>query len=413
MLEQLQTPDLLNEADVVAETQKELNTLKEEVLENEPKKVDLKEKPIHLWYKEIYKEKKFSINLPNPYSAQWRILRCMRWKSMTDAVEDKYNIPRWLLLAMMAQEGMGDPTMPNLSWDWWLWLIHIQWVNAENFWLKTLPRYNEWVKDLKHWEEIDNVLKETHDVKKLIKYDDRFHPLMGLDCSARFLKDVYNRTDAWPDRRINALKKYSGRSTLDEYVRPVVKYWLLVNEYTWDSLPNFTTSTNKEIQKMRDAKQVTISWVTVPLDIVKTSSKKLTVTLDWKKSNYENYLDYFNEEEAINYWLNDYKKLWEEPTIFTKSEAIATVSPKKLWEKDPTRKKTENLQYLNKSKDKEWFVYKYTIPSDITSVLDLTKLFSIFAWTTFQVTDEKWDELKRPNIPSKKWEYFYIKEKIV
>lgn len=413
MLEQLQTPDILSEANIIAETKKELGLLKQEIIENDPKKIDLKKKPINLWYKEINKEKKITINLPDAYSAQWRILRCMRWKSMTDAVEDKYDIPRWLLLAMMAQEGMGDPTMPNLGWDWWLWLIHIQGKNAADYWLKTLPRYNEGMRDLKHGEEINKAKKENgDDVKKLIKVDDRFHPLMGLDCSARFLKDVYNRTDAWPDRRINALKKYSGRPTLNEYVRPVVKYWLLVNEYTWDSLPNFTTSTNKEIQKMRDAKQITLSWVTVPLDIVKTSSEKLSITLDWKPASYEQYLSYFNQQ-AVNYWLNDYKKLSEESNVFTKPEALATVSPKKLWEKDPTRKETKDLKYLNKSKDKEWFVYKYTIPSDITSVLDLTTLFSVFAWTTFQVTNETWDELKRPNIPSKKWEHFYIKEKIV
>lgn len=197
-----------NEATVFFDTKKELSSLKNEIIENNPeKKIDLKKNPINLWYKETHTEKKIAINLPNEYSAQWRILRCMRWKSMTDIVEDKYNIPRWLLLAMMAQEGMWDPTMPNLWWDWGLGLIHIQGKNAEEFWLKTLPRYNEWMKDTKHWAEIVKAKKDNgNDVKKLIKVDDRFHPLMSIDCSARFLKDIYNRTDAWADRRINALK---------------------------------------------------------------------------------------------------------------------------------------------------------------------------------------------------------------
>lgn len=41
-------------------------------------------------------------------------MRCLRRKKLTDAAEEKYGIPSNLLLAMMAQEGMGDPTLPNI-----------------------------------------------------------------------------------------------------------------------------------------------------------------------------------------------------------------------------------------------------------------------------------------------------------
>jgi hypothetical protein len=33
-----------------------------------------------------------------------RVSRCLRRKPVTDAVEDRYNIPRGILMAMMAQE---------------------------------------------------------------------------------------------------------------------------------------------------------------------------------------------------------------------------------------------------------------------------------------------------------------------
>lgn len=390
------------DANILSNTSKELFWLKKEIVDNDPeKKVDLKKKPITLWYKEIYKEQKIAINLPDEYSAQWRILRCMRWKSITDVVENKYDIPRWLLLAMMAQEWMGDPTMPNLWWDWWLWLIHIQAKNAADYGLKTLPRYNEWMKDLQHGKEITKAKKDhNNELKELIKVDDRFHPIMGLDCSARFLKDVYNRTEPGKDRRINALRKYSWRA-LNDYLRPVVKYWILINEYTWDKLPDFTKSTNSEIQKMKDAKTFIINDVDVPINIVKTSVESRIITIDWKTVSYEVYLEYFNKQ-AINYWLNDYKKSFVTPQ--------ETTQPEKLLKKNPVDRNTKDLKYLKESKDKQWYVYKYTIPSDIT-IFDLTNIYKKFLWTTFQITDANGDEIKRPNIPSKKWDVFYIKEK--
>lgn len=42
----------------------------------------------------------------------------MRWEKLTDEAERKYGLPPKILLAMMAQEGLGDPTLPNISaWD--------------------------------------------------------------------------------------------------------------------------------------------------------------------------------------------------------------------------------------------------------------------------------------------------------
>ncbi|MEI7563218.1 MAG: hypothetical protein WCJ39_06230 [bacterium] len=76
--------------------------------------------------------------------------------------------------------------------------------------MKTLPRYTEGVRDLKHGKIIVKTLNAcNYDVKKLIKYDDRFHPIMGLDCSARFLKNIYTTTPEGKDRWINALRRYS------------------------------------------------------------------------------------------------------------------------------------------------------------------------------------------------------------
>lgn len=386
-------------ARVLEETKTSLSGLGKEVA---TKNVDIHDKPINLWYKEINKEKKITIDLPDQYSTQGRILRCMRWKSATDAVEDKYNIPRWLLLAMMAQEGMGDPTQPNDSGngtsDWGLWLIHIQAANAAEFWLKTLPRYTTWMRDFKHGEEIIKA-KNTYsnDIKQLITVDDRFHPIMWLDCAARFLKNVYNRTEAGKDRWINALRKYSARG-LDDYLRPVVKYWVLINQYTWDKLPDFSANTNNEISKMKNAWAVTLDGLQVPLNEVKTASEKLTITIDGKPTTYKQYLQYF-AWQTQNYWLNEYT---------TSHPQQVTSAPEE---------KMTNLEYLNKSKDGQRNIYKYTLSStelfsDFNEFLQLAWLYDKFLWKTIKFTDEKWIVLSPVQYPRQKWDIFYIKEKI-
>ena len=403
MIETLRHDDKASELDILAQsTKKALSEFKKSVLEkSDGQKINLYKKPIQLWYNEINKERKITINLPDEYSAQWRILRCLRRKSATDAVEKKYGIPKWLLLAMMAQEGMWDPTMPNLSGDGGLWLIHIQAVNAANFWLTTLPRYTKNMQDFKHGKEITSVLKKNNsETKKLITYDDRFHPIMWLDCSARFLKNLYNRTESGKDKRINALRKYSWRA-LNDYLRPVVKYRTLINQYTWEPLPDFSENTNKEIANMKKAWSVSISGVDVPLDIVSKSIQKLSITIDGKPVTYQQYLAYFTWQ-VQNYWLNTY--------IISKS---ALLSPNKK-----TAEKIENFQYLKKSKDGKRLVYKYTIPSDNYATdpkefLTLAKLRNTFAWKIVQLTDENGLPINPLNFPKKKWNAVYIKEKII
>ncbi|MEI8092375.1 MAG: hypothetical protein WCG98_09765 [bacterium] len=80
------------EASVLKTITMSLSDLNKEVM-NTPPKINLRKPPIVLGYKEIYKEKDVAINLPNEYSVQGRILRCMRWKAATDAAEAKYDIP--------------------------------------------------------------------------------------------------------------------------------------------------------------------------------------------------------------------------------------------------------------------------------------------------------------------------------
>ena len=74
------------------------------------------------------------------------------------------------------------------------------------------------MKDRKHAREIDRVKeKHSNNLRELIKYDERFHPVMAVDVAARFLMEKYTRAkkknpgvsekELWN----KALKFYSGR----------------------------------------------------------------------------------------------------------------------------------------------------------------------------------------------------------
>ncbi len=283
----------------------------------------LKQKPINLWYEEINEEKKITNirNLPDRYSSSWRIMRCLRWKSITDTAEERYDIPKGLLMSIMAQEGYWDPTIPNSSGDWWLGLLHIQWKNAANYWLNVLPMYNKGMIDTKHWKEIKKVLKNVGtDTKKLIKYDDRFHPILAVDVAARFLKDNCYRSSDGKDAWIQALKRYSWRKWLNSYAYKVVQYWATINSYTWDPMPNFSEWVKQVINgtselKVWKRKNSKWEWKDIYRN-TKDMIRNLKISVlnvrfdigDKKDIWYQWYLEYF-DGQCENYGLQKYKEL--------------------------------------------------------------------------------------------------------
>lgn len=181
---------------------------------------------------------------------------------------------------------------------------------------------------------------------------------------------------------------------------------MLINKYTWDDMPDFSVSTNTEITKMKNAWSVVLNKVTVPLDIAKTASKKLSITIDGTAATYEQYLTYF-KWQVQNYWLDQY--------IATKP---ATTSTSVVAESIDENEDINGLEYIRKSTDKKWNVYKYTLPSDNpmadpSDFLTITKAWKKFTWKTIQLTDENGTPFTNPSdIPSKKWDVIYIKEKI-
>jgi len=358
--------------------------------ENKEIKVNsIKDKPIHLWYKQIVKDRDvdFIDSTWSKFSTLSRVSRCLRRKPVTDAVEDRYNIPRGLLMAMMAQEWMGDPTMPNLPWrdkrrniyhkywDGWLWLIHIQAINAHNFWLNTLPRYTEKMVDDKHAEHINDTLNRCdRNLSKLIEHDDRFHPVMAVDCAARFLVNCKDRVGWWTDQRIHALTLYSWREYW-WYGLNVIKYRSIINNITWDGFPNnFSKNIYEDIKTYKEQ-----NWK------IKDSLGKLRFSIDGESVWYEEYLAYF-EESVQNFELEKYVaigkySLNKTPKEDAKKENIKKEESEEKWEKIKNTMITSEF-VDTKQHNSEWFIlYRYKIKS----------------WDTPLKISDKFDERDRKN----------------
>ena len=279
--------------------------------EQKNEKTNLKAKPIDLKYTEINKEKKLEPkpNYPkNERSVEWRITRCLRFKSITDAVEDRYWIPRWLLMAMMAQEWWWDPTVVNLNGDWWAGLIHIQAINAADYWMKTLPRYknhnskNNQV-DYQHWKEL----------KKLSALDDRFNPVLGIDVAARFLlwDKWWKNASTW-DEWMKSVLKYAGR-WMSDYGYSVLVYRTTINKVRWNIMPTFKDKEINKVIKWEVSALTNSNRERTDLCIARTKEalNNLNPFIDWESVSLDEYYRYL-EWQRDNYWLAKYKKYAKE-----------------------------------------------------------------------------------------------------
>ena len=284
----------------------------------------LKTKPqgISLIQTDKKKDKLILHNFPRDTGISSRIMRCLRRKPLTDEAEKKYGIPPNLLLAMMAQEGLWDPTLPNImNWktdektgkqkitksDWGLGLIHIQGANAEDYGLKVIQtkpweKNSRAMQDTILWKKILSLYEQTQDTNKLAQYDDRWNPVLAVDVAARFLRNMYENygankgKDAW----IYALNRYSWRKRTD-YATNVISYWTLLDQYEYgetSQIPEFSKEINDVVKKhIAD---------TTRLSSLKNKINAVSIKLNDSEGWFKEYLEYFTNE-LNQYWFESYK----------------------------------------------------------------------------------------------------------
>ena len=204
------------------------------------------------------------------------ILRSLRFKNITDAVEKKYKLPENLLLAMIIHESGGVDLLPNSSDDGGIGLIHMQPMLAKQFGLETYKNCKKLVSK-KHGKELRKlIIKNKYDRKKLIDYDDRFHPILNIDAAARML--VYYRSGKQTKNTPlkTAIYGYAGRYNYSKYYDNIVLYMEKLQDK--DLLEAIEDDFNKQ--------------------------NKL-LTINGKKADFDDYLD-SHQKQNLNYGLNDY-----------------------------------------------------------------------------------------------------------
>ena len=76
------------------------------------------------------------------------------------------------------------------------------------------------LRDFRQGRKIETVIDAVNaDLKDLIDYDERFHPIKNIDAAARMLCDHYQRIHSWHE----ALERYAGRRTYDSKVMSYVE----------------------------------------------------------------------------------------------------------------------------------------------------------------------------------------------
>ncbi len=157
------------------------------------------------------------------------ILRTLRFQNITKKVEKKYGLPNNILLAMIMQESGGVDLLPNSGDDGGLGLCHMQATTAKEFGLKVIDNCNKLV-CRKHGKELRKlIIKHKYNKKKLIGYDDRFHPIMNIDAAGRMLK-YYSLGKQYKDTPIKtAIYRYAGRYNYEKYYKSVEYYMKKIN----------------------------------------------------------------------------------------------------------------------------------------------------------------------------------------
>lgn len=196
-----------------------------------------KKKPKNFGYKTIVKERKmtnlnmigyvgkFGVEGKNKTEKLYgKILRAMRFQNITRRVERKYGLPKNLVLAMVMQETGGADLLPNGLNDGGLGLCHMQPMLAHDFGLKTYQN-NRAMRSKSHGRALRRLIeKHKHDRKQLIKYDDRFHPILNLDAVGRMLHCYQHRPKRGYSKTQVAILRYAGRYNYR-------KYWLNIQYF--------------------------------------------------------------------------------------------------------------------------------------------------------------------------------------
>ncbi len=200
-------------------------------------KGNLLKKPIELGFEQLVPDPKFpSLKMLGQVSkngvagVDGVLLRVLRLQPIGDAVELRYGLTgpktKGIVLSVVAQESGGADLLPNGADDGGAGFAHMQPCTGHQYSLRIYQDCNKLV-DHEHGRALRALITANNsDRKLLIKYDDRFHPVLNLDAVGRMLKSYMLAAPRGSDAAAYALKRYSGRT---EYGAAVQKWRARIN----------------------------------------------------------------------------------------------------------------------------------------------------------------------------------------
>ena len=206
-----------------------------------------------------------------------KILRSLRFQNITREVEKRYNLPENLLLAMVMHESSGADLLPNGQDDGGLGLCHMQGSTASKFGLHTYQRCQKLVCKT-HGRAFRQLIKtEEYDRKRLIQYDDRFHPILNLDAAGRMLNCYKSpMIKGLPSEWATAIYRYAGRYNYRKYWQRVKYYQKALND------PDIIEAVEREF-----------------------NSRNRNFTIDGEPADFDDYIQ-AHQMQNINYGLEKY-----------------------------------------------------------------------------------------------------------
>jgi len=205
------------------------------------------------------------------------IIRSLRFSNITKRVERKYGLPTNLILAMVMQETGGILLMPNSADDGGIGLCHMQPKTAKMFGLMT---YHDckYLKSRTHGRELRSLIAQSKsDIVELIKYDDRFHPILNLDAVGRMMAFNMEKVEKLSSPLETSILRYAGRKNFKKYYERVKEYRAALNS-PW-----------------------TMFWVRHTFNKMNPN-----LTIGGKPADFQQYIDYYHEQNR-NFGLDGYR----------------------------------------------------------------------------------------------------------
>ena len=221
---------------------------------------------------------RFGVNGKNSTEKLYgKILRSLRFQNITREVEQKYNLPKNLLLAMVMHESSGADLLPNGQDDGGLGLCHMQGSTASKFGLRTYQGCSKLVCKTHGHAFRHLIKKEKYDRKRLIQYDDRFHPILNLDAAGRMLNCYKSpQVRGLPNEWATAIYRYAGRYNYRKYWQRVKYYQKALND------PEIIKAVEKEFNR-----------------------RNPSFTIDGVQADFDAYIQ-AHQMQNINYGLENY-----------------------------------------------------------------------------------------------------------